>query len=163
MSGTKTQKKEAAISWLAGFGTEAFFLVFSSLLNGSDWLKLVRWDSFFTFFGTEALKAKNCVHGYSRILGFVWQTQPDLASWGTRICSNLFFEGRECAEIKLLYRTPSCPGCITNKTSYLAPLPGDDILLEMTFCTGNLSWFIVILQLYEVLIVFSGLGSRFPF
>ena len=30
-------------------------------------------------------------------------------------------------------------GCITNKTSYLAPLPVDDIILEMTFCTGNLS------------------------
>ena len=57
-----------------------FFLVFSSLRSDFDRMILVRTNTFFMFFGTEAPKAKNCVHGYSRILGFVGQTQPDLAS-----------------------------------------------------------------------------------
>ena len=58
------------ISWRAGWPVSVqkpFFLVFSSLRSSFDREIPVQANSFFIFFGTEALKAKNCVHEYSRI------------------------------------------------------------------------------------------------
>ena len=65
---------------LSGFGTEAFLSYFSSLQSSFEREILVRTNTFFIFFGTEALKAKILVHERQHLPG-------NLVSWGTRMCS----------------------------------------------------------------------------
>ena len=52
-----------------GFGTEAFFLILSSLWSSFDREILVRTNTFFIFFGTEALKARILVHEKQHLPG----------------------------------------------------------------------------------------------
>jgi hypothetical protein len=53
------------LTW--GFGTEAFFSYILVLAEQFGLKDYVQWNSFFMIFGTEALMAKNCVHGHLRI------------------------------------------------------------------------------------------------
>ena len=50
-----------SVAWfwgsVPGFGTEAFFLIFSSMRSSFDRMILIRANTFFVFFGTEAPKA----------------------------------------------------------------------------------------------------------